>query len=786
MTASAATATRPVSLRALLERVPLRPAEGWLTVFLVSLLAVTFAWSLDDAGWVPISQGSTGYLPWLAIAGVGVGLAGTKLGLGRWKTNLVGGVIAGLVLPLVAGTVVLGDAAGGLDPASILLRYKTAGDVAFHIWADLVRDGRSFTTQYGHYHMIFGGLVWAAGQAAGVAVFARRRPLDAVVVVGLLLLANMAIMEREQLQLIVVFSIAALLLLIRTHTFEEQVTWVRRRIGDPADVAALYLRGGATFVAVAVMGALFLTASASSAPLQGFWADVPQKLVGFSQWLQRFAPQGGEPRNLGAVGFGSSGTMTGLWSPSEAIAFTAQLARTETAQFKWRAGTWGVFDGAALWSWGDSGSIPRDPNTALLSGTGDDPAREPGRRQIRATINPDAFGNDTIISPQTVERVDRATIVRVDGNRFTTVDSASGSGSYTITALVPILGSTDGLTQNRLRIAGTAYPPDVSRNYLTVPKDALGPASLAILAQVQQIAARAPGPAGNPYDLALAMQDYLRSSRFTYSTDIRALVRAQCSGKSSVECFAVIRTGFCEYYASTMAVLLRQAKIPTRIAYGFLPGARTPDGHEVIQAASAHWWVEVYFPTFGWVEFDPTGGNPSVGRPLNIPSGAPETPHPSALVTAQPDRETDPGGARGSIPPISGAGGTGSAGSGPFIAIALLLLVGFGALAVSARRRAPAKPMHPDQAWGALGRLAARFGFGPRPAQTVYEYAGMLGETVPGVRAELSTVARAKVEVAYGRQDLGVERLRTVGDAYRRLRFEILRFGLRRLPRRKR
>ena len=47
---------------------------------------------------------------------------------------------------------------------------------------------------------------------------------------------------------------------------------------------------------------------------------------------------------------------------------------------------------------------------------------------------------------------------------------------------------------------------------------------------------------------------------------------------------------------------------------------------------------------------------------------------------------------------------------------------------------------------------ASRFGLGPRPSQTVYEYAGMLGEAVPAVRAELSTVARAKAEVAYGRQ----------------------------------
>lgn len=788
MTATATPIARPIDLRAALRRIHLRPAEGWLTVAMVMMLVVTFAWSLDDAGWVPNGEGSTGYLAWLAIAGVAVGLLGVKLGLGRWKTDLLGGVVAGLVLPLVAGSVVLGSAAGGLDLASLTLRYHAAGTVAFNVWADLVRDGKPFTNEFGHYHMVFGGMVWAAGQVAATAVFARRRPIDAVVVVGLLLLTNMAVTARDQLQLIVLFSIAALVLLIRAHTFEEQVTWVRRRIGDPTAVSDLYLRGGAVFVAAAVAGAILLTASASSAPLQGFWSELPQKLVGVSQWISKFAPSGGDPRPLGAVGFGSSATTNGLWSPSTAIAFTAQVPPNDAARFKWRAGTYAVYDGVARWSWGDTSSAARETGASVLADTGDDPTLDADRREVRVTVTPGVYGADTIVSPQTILRVDRPTTLRLDGNRFTTVESAGGSGSYVVSALVPTVGGSDGLTQNRLRVAGTAYPADITKTYLAVPDGTLGPASLAILAEVESIAAASPGPAGNPYNLAIAMQEYLRSSRFTYSADVRDLVRARCGGISSVECFARIRTGYCEYYASIMAMLLRKDGIPTRIAYGFLPGERTPDGNEIVEASSAHWWVEVYFPRYGWVEFDPTGGNPPVGRPQVLPSGAPETPRPSAVASFVPGAEaSDPiGGRRTAGPGASGTTGASSSGSGPFIAIAFLLIVGVAVVAVGARRRSPRKPMHPDQAWGSLGRLASRFGVGPRPAQTVYEYAGTLGDAMPSLRAELTTVARAKVEVAYGRQELGVDRLRSVGDAYRHLRYALVRFGLRRFPRRRR
>ena len=56
-------------------------------------------------------------------------------------------------------------------------------------------------------------------------------------------------------------ALAALFLLIRLHALDEQATWARRRIGDPAAVGALYLRGGTVFVIVAILGSLVLTAT---------------------------------------------------------------------------------------------------------------------------------------------------------------------------------------------------------------------------------------------------------------------------------------------------------------------------------------------------------------------------------------------------------------------------------------------------------------------------------------------------------------------------------------------
>src|SRR5204863_3117954 len=126
----------------------------------------------------------------------------------------------------------------------------------------------------------------------------------------------------------------------RTHVFEEEVTWARRRIGDPAAVGQLYLSGGATFVAAAVIGAFVLTVTASSAPLQGAMQDFPRYLQSLSQLVQKFAPPGGDPIGLGVVTFGNDAVTTGQWLPSDRIAFRAQFPREEREPFKWRAGTY--------------------------------------------------------------------------------------------------------------------------------------------------------------------------------------------------------------------------------------------------------------------------------------------------------------------------------------------------------------------------------------------------------------------------------------------------------------
>jgi hypothetical protein len=101
------------------------------------------------------------------------------------------------------------------------------------------------------------------------------------------------------------------------------------------------------------------------------------------------------------------------------------------------------------------------------------------------------------------------------------------------------------------------------------------------------------------------------------------------------------------------------------------------------------------------------------------------------------------------------------------------------ALAVwTAVKRIPST--QPDVAYRGIARLAARLGHGPRPAQTVYEFASGLGELVPVAHDDLQLIATAKVEATYGRRQPADSMLRSLGMAYRRVRLGLLRLVMRR------
>jgi transglutaminase-like putative cysteine protease len=111
------------------------------------------------------------------------------------------------------------------------------------------------------------------------------------------------------------------------------------------------------------------------------------------------------------------------------------------------------------------------------------------------------------------------------------------------------------------------------------------------------------GGATDPYEIALAIETYLRS-KYIYS-----LSPPRSSDRSPYAAFLFqTKVGFCQHFAGAMAALLRFNGIPARVAVGFTQGRETKDSLFVVRRTDAHAWVEAYFPEVGWVPFDPTPG----------------------------------------------------------------------------------------------------------------------------------------------------------------------------------
>lgn len=218
----------------------------------------------------------------------------------------------------------------------------------------------------------------------------------------------------------------------------------------------------------------------------------------------------------------------------------------------------------------------------------------PGTRLVQAIF--------TVQQLDSVWLPDEFTPLAVTGVSGVSYDPVSGS-------LITSKSTSDGMqyTVNSYQYLSTLDPaqlqaaPPVTitgafRRYLQLPAD--------IPPDVYALARSITKGQTTEYGKALALQDYFLSRQFTYSLD----PPNDGFGIDALTTFLFnTRTGYCQQFAGSYAVLARAIGLPTRLAVGFATGSSEDSDFYQVTNSDAHTWPEVYFgPQYGWLPFEPT------------------------------------------------------------------------------------------------------------------------------------------------------------------------------------
>jgi transglutaminase-like putative cysteine protease len=181
-----------------------------------------------------------------------------------------------------------------------------------------------------------------------------------------------------------------------------------------------------------------------------------------------------------------------------------------------------------------------------------------------------------------------------------------------------------------LRTASDDYPSWALNNYLQLP-DNFSP-------EIKSLAQDITEPYNNAYDKTVAITNYLRRT-IEYAP---AITIPEDETDPLAYFLFDLQRGFCNYSASAEVLMLRSIGIPARLAVGYAQGeANLQNSIYTVRERDLHAWPEVYFPNYGWIEFEPTGNQEPLARPTERIEQTAALPLPANSVRQLPSEEEE-------------------------------------------------------------------------------------------------------------------------------------------------
>jgi transglutaminase-like putative cysteine protease len=606
--------------------------EGWVTVICLVLMSLCVSWAYQTAQWV---EG-------MAILQAVV-LAGTFVGIVLAKSR-VPGRLAHLLSLLAGWTWAAYLTAQVLSRSADIPQVAAVVELEAYFRALFLIPFTEGATADNHIFLfLLSFLMWLLAYFAAWAVFRRQRVWWAIILWGATLLINMTYAPANLTIYLILFLLAALLLLVRASLALYEQEWREAHVTYSSELISGFLRAGLMISFIVILLAWVAPVALASRPLQPFWDKIGEPWRRFQEESSRIFQDLNYQNEPPLVYLGDRR----MW-----FGGPVSLEDTPIADVEAEAGRyWRVI---VFHDYTSDGWVSNDPDIILI-GENEQDLAAPGfdlRAEITQTVTllRDWATTDALIAAAQPLRsglplrasVTFLTLPETEAEQPTetaepteppadaaTPAEAGGTASPSATAPPPsptplppapgdpsaiysqrslfagtsyqVLSSLTGVDQESLREAGTDYPDWVVPRYLQLPES--------LPERVRLLAEQLTEGLDSPYDKAVAIEGALR--KIPYDDQIEGPALRQ----DGVDYFLFeVRAGYCDYYASSMVVLLRSVGVPARYVRGYSEG-KSEDGVYHLLESDGHAWPEVYFPGYGWIEFEPTGGEPALVRP---------------------------------------------------------------------------------------------------------------------------------------------------------------------------
>jgi transglutaminase-like putative cysteine protease len=333
----------------------------------------------------------------------------------------------------------------------------------------------------------------------------------------------------------------------------------------------------------------------------------------------------------------------------------------------------------------------------------------------------------------------------------------------------------------QLRQAGDDYPTWAVVKYTQLPNS--------LPQRVRDLAAGITATETTPYDKAKAIERHLRGMPYTLTVDPPPF------NADGVDHFLfTLGEGYSEYFSSAMTVMLRSVGVPARMVTGYTTGDKVKDEEiYIVTDSNSHGWVEVFFPSYGWIPFEPTPGKILPGTFVPGPLAAAEEGL-ADIVDDDLDEDCllDPETGLEDcelLTNLEPAGGVTSESFYwndtikdllPWIIGALAAVVVAGGTARVLWWRFMQPSVNPNTVYRRLAFLGRLNSVAPAYHQTPFQYRRRLQEVLPNQRDNISTIIGAYVRDLYGKREISDDDRERMMRAWLNLRVPLLLNSLRR------